>query len=70
MRLGIFFDLEKKEKMNSIIYRNQILLRSFQQFWEEFFEDIKISIVMKNNASVYKKIYIPIREILDMMILD
>ena len=63
----IFFDLKKEEKMNSIIYRDQILLRSFQQFWKEFFEDIKISIIMEDNAFVHKKIYIPVREILDMM---
>ena len=70
MRSGDFFDLKKEEKMNSIIYRDQILLRSLQQFWKESFEDIKISIVMKNNASVYKKVCIPIREILDIMMLD
>ena len=65
-----FFDLEKEEKMNSIIYRDQILLRPFQQFWKESFEDIKIPIIMKDNTSVHKKIYIPIQEILDMMTLD
>ena len=55
--------------MNSIIYRDQILLRPFQQFWEESFEDIKIPIVMEDNAFVHKKVYIPIRETLGMMIL-
>ena len=70
MGSGMFFDLEKEEKMDSIIYRNQILLEPFQQFWEESFEDIKISIITKDNASVYKKICILVREILGMMILD
>ena len=70
MGSGGFFDLEKKEKMNSIIYRDQILLGSFQQFWEESFEDIKISIVIEDNTFVHKKIYIPVREILDMITLD
>ena len=54
-----FFDLEKREKMNSIIYRDQILLGSLQQFWEASFEDIKMPIVMKDNASVHKKVVFP-----------
>src|SRR5208282_6629507 len=69
MGLGVFFDLEKGE-VDSTIYRDQILLGPLQQFWEEFFEDIKIPIVMENNTSVHKKVCIPIRETLGMTILD
>ena len=70
MGSGVFFDLEKEEKMDSIIYRDQILLGPFQQFWEESFEDIKVSIIMEDNAPIHKKVYILIREILGMMTLD
>ena len=70
MGSGMFFDLEKEEKMNSIIYRDQILLGPFQQFWEESFEDIKIPIVIENNASIHKKVYIPVRETLGMITLN
>ena len=53
--------------MDLTIYRDQILLGSLQQFWEESFEDIKMPIVMEDN----KKICIPIREALaSMMTLD
>ena len=67
---GVFFDLEKGEKVDSTIYRDQILLGPLQQFWEESFEDIKQSIVMKDNALVHKKICIPAREALGMITLD
>ena len=70
MGSGGFFDLEKEEKVDSIIYRDQILLGSLQQFWKESFEDIKMSIVMEDNASVHKKVCILAREILGMMTLD
>ena len=53
MGLDDFFDLEKEEKVDSTIYRDQILLGPLQQFWEESFEDIKISIVMEDNVSVF-----------------
>src|SRR5947207_400342 len=56
--------------MDSIIYKDKILLRPLQQFWEESFEDIKQPIVMKDNASVHKKICIPIQKTLDMKTLD
>ena len=67
---GIFFDLEKREKVDSIIYRDQILLGPFQQFWEESFGDIELPIVMEDNAPVHKKICIPARKTLGMMTLD
>jgi len=70
MGSGVFFDLEKREKMDSIIYRDQILLGSLQQFWEESFEDIKLPIIMKDNMLVHKKICIPARKTLSMMTLD
>ena len=69
MGSGIFFDL-KGEKVDSIIYRDQILLGPLQQFWEESFEDIKLPIIMEDNASVHKKVCIPARETLGMMTLD
>ena len=67
---GVFFDLKKGETVNSIIYRDQILLGSLQQFWEESFGDIKLPIVMEDNAPVHKKVCIPAREALGMTVLD
>ena len=70
MGLGVFFDLKDGEKVNSTIYRDQILLGPLQQFWEEAFEDIKSPLVMEDNAPVHKKVCIPAREILGMEILE
>ena len=70
MGSGVFFDLKDGEKVNSTIYRDQILLGPLQQFWEESFEDIKSPLVMEDNAPVHKKVCIPAREILGMEILE
>ena len=67
---GVFFELKKGEKVNSTIYRDQILLGSLLQFWEESFEDIKLPIVMEDNTPVHKKVCIPVREALDMTVLS
>ena len=66
----MFFDLEEEQSVNSTIYRDQILLGPLQQFWEESFEDIKVPIVMEDNAPIHKKIYIPVQETLEMMTLE
>jgi len=70
MGSGVFFDLEKGEKVDSTIYRDQILLGPLQQFWEESFENIKQPIVMEDNAPVHKKVCIPARKTLGMVTLD
>lgn len=67
---GVFFDLREGEKVNSTIYRDQILLGPLQQFWEEAFEDIKMPIIMEDNAPVHKKVCIPTREALGMVTLE
>jgi transposase len=67
---GLFFDLEKEQSVNSIIYRDQVLFESLQQFWEESFEDIKLPIVMEDNVPVHKKVCIPAREALGMVSLE
>jgi len=56
----LFFDLKKGESVDSAVYQDQILLEPLQQFWEESFKDIKVPIVMEDNASVYKKVCIPV----------
>jgi len=61
---GLFFDLEKGETVDSMVYQNQILLGPLQQFWEDSFEDGTLPIVMEDNAPVYKKVCIPAREAL------
>jgi hypothetical protein len=55
---GVFFDLAKGEMVDSVIYRDQILLGPLQQFWEESFEGISCPIVMEDNAPVHKKVCI------------
>src|SRR5579862_9244398 len=67
---GVFFHLNKREKVDSTIYRDQILLEPLQQFWEESFEDISVPIVMEDNAPVHKKVCIPARAALGMVILN
>lgn len=67
---GVFFDLEKGQSVDSTVYRDQILLGPLQQFWEESFEDIKVPIVMEDNAPVHKKVCIPARESLGMTVLE
>ena len=67
---GLFFDLEKGETVDSMVYRDQILLGPLQQFWEESFEDMTLPIVIEDNAPVHKKVCIPAREALGMTVLD
>jgi hypothetical protein len=67
---GLFFDLGEGEKVNSTIYQDQILLDPLWQFWEEAFEDIKMPIIMEDNAPVHKKVCIPAREALGMVTLE
>jgi transposase len=63
---GLFFDLGEGQKVNSTIYRDQILTGPLQEFWEESFEDIKEPVVMEDNAPVHKKVCIPVRQELGM----
>ena len=48
--------------MNSMIYRDQILLRLLKEFWEEAFGYVTEHVVVEDNASVHKKVYIPVRQ--------
>ena len=63
---GVFFDLEDGQKVNSMVYRDQILTGPLQKFWEESFGDVQEPIVMEDNAPVHKKVCIPVREELRM----
>ena len=63
---GLFFDLRDRQKVNSTIYRDQILTGPLQEFWEESFEEIQEPIVMEDNTPVHKKICIPVRQELGM----
>jgi len=71
-RIGprVFFDLKKGQSVDSAVYLNQILLKPLQQFWEKFFEDIRVPIVMEDNAPVHKKVCIPVRTKLGMTVLE
>lgn len=51
------FELEEGTKVNSMVYRDQILLGRFKEFWEEAFGDVREPIVMEDNAPVHKKVY-------------
>ena len=63
---GTFFDLEDGQKVNSTVYRDQILLRPLKEFWEESFGDVVEPIVMEDNVPVHKKVCIPVRQELEM----
>jgi transposase len=63
---GVFFELEDGKKVNSTIYRDQILKGPLQEFWEESFGDVEVPIVMEDNAPPHKKVCIPVREELGM----
>jgi len=67
---GVFFDLEKGQSVDSAVYLNQILLKPLQQFWEKSFKDIRMPIVMKDNTSIHKKVYILIRTELGISVLE
>src|SRR5262249_55031335 len=62
---GAFFKLEQKQKVNSSIYRDQILLGPLKDMWEESFGEVD-PIVMEDGAPVHKKVCIPERENLGM----
>jgi hypothetical protein len=66
MRPGVFFELEDGKKVNSTIYRDQILKGPLQEFWEESFGDVQEPIVMEDNAPPHKKVCIPVRQELGM----
>ena len=63
---GLFFELADGKKVNSTVYRDQILTGPLQEFWEESFEDLEEPIVMEDNAPVHKKVYISVRLELEM----
>ena len=54
MELGLFFDLKLKQKINSIIYCDQILLGSLKQFQNKSCKNILNSIIMEDRAPVHK----------------
>ena len=54
MGLGLFFDFKSEQKINSIIYCNQVLLESLKQFWDESCRDFLNFIAMKDGAPVHK----------------
>ena len=66
MKPDLFFDLSDEQKVNSTIYRDYILIELLQEFWKELFEDIWEPIVMTDNTSIYKKVYIFVRQELEM----
>ena len=63
---GVFFELEEEQNVNSIVCQDQILFRLLKDFWEEAFGDVQKPIVVKDNASVHKKVCIPVRQGLGM----
>lgn len=51
---GLFFHLEKGQKINSKVYRDQVLLGPLKTFVEESCFEIPKPIVMEDNAPVHK----------------
>ena len=62
MGLEVFFELEEEQKVNLIVYWNQILLELLKDFWKEVFGNVQKSIVVEDNTPVYKKVCISIRQ--------
>ena len=56
----LIFDLKKA--MNSVIYLVKFLLRSLEELLEESFLDVNNPVVMKDNASINKEVYIHTRK--------
>ena len=65
----VFFNLEKGQKVNSVLYRDQVLLGPLKYFWEESFLDVHEPIVMEDNAPVHKGVYVATRKQLGMVAL-
>ena len=63
---GVFIELKDGKKIDSTVYRDQILKGPLQKFWEESFGDIDEPIVMENNAPSHKKVCISVRQELGM----
>lgn len=59
---GLFFDLKGKERINSTVYRDQVLLGPLQKFREESLIDIPEPIVMEDGAPVHKGVCKQVRE--------
>jgi transposase len=66
LRFFLFFELEDRQKVNSTVYRDQILAQPLQEFREESFGDVEELIIMEDNAPVHKKVCIPVRQELGM----
>lgn len=64
---GFFFDLPVGKHIDSIIYRDQVLLGPLKEFWEEAFGDVTEPIVLEDNAPPHKKVCIPARKDLGMI---
>ena len=62
----IFFALREGESINSMVYRDQILLGPLKEFWEKSFGDLEEPILVEDNASVHKKVCISVRQELGM----
>ena len=67
MGRGFFFDLEAGKRINSTVYRDQVLLGPLKEFWEEAFGDVTEPIVLEDNAPPHKKVCIPARKDLGMI---
>src|SRR5579859_2963710 len=63
---GVFFELKDGKKVDSTVYRDQILKGPLQEFWKESFRDVDELIMMKDNAPPHKKVCIPVRQELRM----
>ena len=50
-----FFDLDDENKINSTVYRDQILLGPLKEFWEDLFYEIQEPVVIEDNALCTKR---------------
>ena len=66
---GLFFKLDAPQKVNSTIYRDQILNGPLKTFWLTSKKKVRVPIVMEDNAPVHKGVCIPVRQKLKMQTL-
>ena len=70
MGSGVFFNLNRGQTVDSVIYRDQILLGPLKEFWMESFLDVNQPIVMEDNTPVHKDVCVQTRKDLGMITLE
>ena len=54
---GLFFQLKARQKINSTVYRDQVLLGPLKTFYEESKSNIPKPVVMEDSAPIHKGVF-------------